>query len=109
VSREYFWALLTLIGAVLLAIVSVNVVPRSETARYLPACPESVEDSQKIRRLMKRGFDSAFVAQIGLLFKVYGQNIPNVEKQRELTKKGMENAIVAYRIGMEAVDNWECG
>lgn len=72
------------------------------------ACPDNIEDSQKIRRMMERGFESAFTQQIGQLYKVYIGNAPTVEKQREYTKKGMENAIAAYRIGISAIEGWEC-
>jgi hypothetical protein len=80
---------------------------RSEPSPPVKAC-EGIQDTEKIRRLMERGFDSAFTAQIGQLYKVYTTNAPSVEKQREYTRKGIENAIVAYRIGISAIEAWEC-
>jgi hypothetical protein len=65
------------------------------------------DDSEKIRKLMETAFTEAFQLQIGTLFKVYLTNAPQVEKQREFTKKGIDNAVAGYRLALEAVEKWE--
>ena len=72
------------------------------------ACKDKSADTKEIRRLMYRGFDSAFQQQIGQLFKVYVGNAPSVEEQRAYTAKGIHNAVAAYRIAISAVNAWEC-
>jgi hypothetical protein len=72
------------------------------------ACKDKSEDTKQIRRMMYRAFDSAFTQQIGQLYKVYIGNAPSVEEQRAYTKKGIDNAVAAYRVGISAVNSWEC-
>jgi hypothetical protein len=64
-------------------------------------------DKDKIRDLMLQGFEAAFVAQIGNLFKVYTTNVVSVQDQHIYTKKGIENAVSAYRLAVKAVNEWD--
>jgi hypothetical protein len=64
-------------------------------------------DIEEIRALMMTGFEQAFIAQIGQLYKVYMANVPTVKEQQEYTKRGIEAAVAAYRLAMSAVEDWE--
>jgi hypothetical protein len=64
--------------------------------------------TEHVRRMMRRGFDQAFLQQIMHLYQIYLTNIATVgDKQREYTKTGIENAVKAYRLAREAVEEWE--
>lgn len=65
-----------------------------------------MNSTEDIKALMLNAFDQAFVAQIAQLYKVYNQNAPTVEEQREYTKRGIENAVASYRLAVEAVNGW---
>ena len=67
----------------------------------------AMAQDEQIKRMMERAFEQAFQAQIGKLYSVYIGNASSVEEQRSYTKKGIENAIAAYRIAIEAVNSWE--
>jgi hypothetical protein len=56
---------------------------------------------------MQRAFEQAFATQIGNLYRVYVTNAPSVETQRKATARGIESAVAAYRLGVEAVANWK--
>ena len=86
-------------------LISISVDVQSETPPGA-TCSVNPDDDEEVRRKMERGFDQAFQQQIASLFKVYTQNAPSVEQQRAYTKTGMENAIAAWRIAMEAVEGW---
>jgi hypothetical protein len=63
--------------------------------------------NEQIKRMMERAFDSAFQQQLGGLYKTFIANVTGgVKDQKEYTKTGIENAIAAYRLAMEAVENW---
>ena len=100
-------AVVTLLIAVALAylLISFSVDVQSETPPGA-VCSVNPDDDEEVRRKMERGFDQAFQQQIASLFKVYTQNAPSVEQQRAYTKTGMENAIAAWRVAMEAVEGW---
>ncbi len=65
-----------------------------------------MNDDDYIRGLMFKGFEQAFMASIQQLFMVYsaGASDPN---QAERSKKGIANAVAAFRLAIEAVKNWE--
>jgi hypothetical protein len=63
--------------------------------------------NDKIRRMMGRAFDQAFQAQIAHLFQIFITNQGSVASQKEYTKKGIENAINAYRLAQSAMADWE--
>lgn len=63
--------------------------------------------TEDIKVLMLNAFDQAFQAQIGSLYKIYLQNMAAVSEQQEFTKKGIKNAIAAYRLAIEAVNSWD--
>jgi hypothetical protein len=66
----------------------------------------AIDDVEGIRILMRRAFEQAFSQQIMALFKVYTTNAPTVKDQQEFTRRGIENAVAAYRLAMTAVDEW---
>ena len=65
------------------------------------------KEDEHIKRMMERAFEQAFQAQIAHLYSVYVGNKSSVPEQRSYTKKGIENAIAAYRLAIAAVDAWE--
>jgi hypothetical protein len=65
-----------------------------------------LEPNEHIRKLMRQGFEEAFRAQIGLLYRTY-LTAPDREEQRARTATGMRNAIEAYRLAMAAIDEWK--
>ena len=65
------------------------------------------DEHEHLQRIMRRAFENAFQAQIGKLYSVYIGNAPSVEQQQSYTKKGIENAIAAYRLAMAAVEAWD--
>jgi hypothetical protein len=72
----------------------------------MPTEPDN--DSERIRRLMMAAFEEAFQLQIGHLYKTYLANAVSIgEQQRVHTKKGIENAIAAYRLALEAIEQWK--
>jgi hypothetical protein len=66
-----------------------------------------MNSTEDIKALMLNAFDQAFQAQIGSLYKIYLQNMAAVSEQQEFTKKGIKNAIAAYRLAIEAVNSWD--
>lgn len=65
------------------------------------------DDVEQIKVLMTKGFEQAFMAAIANLFMVYSANVSVTEGQAERTKKGIENAVEAYRLAIMAVEEWE--
>ena len=65
------------------------------------------DQDEQIRRMMDRAFEQAFQAQIAHLYQIYITNKGSVESQNEYTKRGIENAVEAYRMAMKAVDEWK--
>jgi len=65
------------------------------------------DPNTKIKRMMERAFDQAFQAQIAHLFQIFITNQGSVASQKEYTKKGIDNAIDAYRLAQAAVADWE--
>jgi hypothetical protein len=63
-------------------------------------------DNVTIKMLMIGGFDQAFMTQIGKLYQVYLSNVTGVGLPSENTKKGIENAIAAYKQAVAAVNEW---
>jgi hypothetical protein len=64
-------------------------------------------DNATIKMLMMGGFDQAFMAQVGKLYQIYLSNVTGgVREPEETTKRGIENAIEAYRVSVRAVNGW---
>jgi len=96
--REYLWALLTLVIAVLLAIILVNVAneePRSE------ALMASAYD-KKLDRLDRRGVEAAYTARVGLLFQNWMTDTNKESQDRAL--RGHRNARKIYIEVISAID-----
>lgn len=68
---------------------------------------DAMSDTDGIRLLMQRAFEQAFATQIGNLYRVYITNAPTVEAQRKATARGIESAVAAYRLAVEAVASWK--
>lgn len=60
---------------------------------------------EEIKGLMYDAFERAFQEQLGQLYKVYMSNVGSAD-QAVRTKKGIENAVEAYRLAVAAVDSW---
>jgi hypothetical protein len=99
-KREYFWALLTLIIAVALAIILVNVAndPRSEP--YPPLQPSAYD--RKLDRLDRRGIEAAYSSRVALLFQNWMTDTTAESHKRAL--KGHRNARTIYIEAMTALD-----
>jgi hypothetical protein len=65
------------------------------------------DDQDQLKRLMRQAVEEAFQLQIGHLYKIYLTNAPTVDNQREYTRKGIENAIAAYRLALAVIEEWE--
>lgn len=65
------------------------------------------DDVEEIKSLMKNAFDQAFMRAIEQLFMIYSANAAVTSGQAERTKRGIENAIAAYRLAIDAVNSWE--
>ena len=68
-KREYLWALVTLIIAVVLAIILVNVVKDDPRSQPVPERQQSVYE-QKLTRLERRGVDAAYTNRHGLAIQI---------------------------------------
>jgi hypothetical protein len=66
-----------------------------------------IDQDVHIKRMMERAFEQAFQQQIMHLFQVFVTNQGTIAQQKEYTKKGIDNAIEAYRLAIAAVDEWE--
>lgn len=64
------------------------------------------DQDEQIKRMMERAFEQAFQAQIAHLFQIYTTNQGGVANQKEYTRKGINNAVDAYRLAVAAVDEW---
>ena len=100
-------AAITVAIALALAIVLISLADDVQPAPAAACIPTTPEEDAEIRRMMGRGFDQAFQQQIASLYKVYVGNAPSVEKQRQYTKTGIENAVAAWRIAASVADAWE--
>ncbi len=98
--REYFWALITLVIAVALALTLLSLAndPRSEP--YPPLQP-SVYD-RKLDRLDRRGIEAAYSSRVALLFQNWMTDTTSESHKRAL--KGHRNARTIYIEAMTAVD-----
>lgn len=67
------------------------------------------EDDEATRALMYAAFEQAFQVQLGQLYKVYLSNVASSLDQAVRTKKGIDQAVEAYRLAIAAVDSWEIG
>jgi hypothetical protein len=98
--REYLWALVTLIIAVALAIILVNVAndPRSQP---VPELIPSVYD-RKLLRLDRAGVEAAYRARIALLFQNWMTDTNEASHDRAL--RGHRNARKIYIEVMTGID-----
>jgi hypothetical protein len=62
-------------------------------------------DDDDIRNIMLEGFEHAFQAQLGKLFEVFLSS-GSPDEQAVRTKRGIENAVEAYKRAVSAVDSW---
>ena len=58
-----------------------------------------------VKTLMFEAFEHAFQAQLGKLFEVFLSS-GSSDEQAVRTKKGIENAVEAYKRAVSAVDSW---
>jgi hypothetical protein len=98
--REYFWALITLVIAVALALALLSLAndPRSET--YPPLQPSAYD--RKLDRLDRRGIEAAHSSRVALLFQNWMTDTTAESHKRAL--KGHRNARTIYIEAMTAVD-----
>jgi hypothetical protein len=98
--REYFWALITLVIAVALALALLSLAndPRSET--YPPLQPSAYD--RKLDRLDRRGIEAAYSSRVALLFQNWMTDTTAESHKRAL--KGHRNARTIYIEAMTAVD-----
>jgi hypothetical protein len=99
--REYFWALITLLIAVALAIILLSLAndPRSETS-YPPLQPSAYD--KKLDRLDRRGIEAAYGSRVALLFQNWMTDTTAESHKRAL--KGHRNARQIYIEAMTALD-----
>jgi hypothetical protein len=67
---EYFWALLTLVIAILLAIILLNVVKDDGAQSQVPEIQKSAYD-ERLNTLDQQALDDAYVLQASHLFAVW--------------------------------------
>lgn len=99
--QEYFWALLTLVIAVLLAIVLLNIAKDDPRSEPVPALQHSVYD-KKLDRLDRRGIEAAYSSRVALLFQNWMTDTGKESSNRAL--RGHRNARQIYIEAMTAVD-----
>ena len=102
-KREYLWALLTLVIAVGLAILLVNIVKDDVASPQTQVCA-SPEDRDRIRKLELDAFDNAFHDHITKLFSIWVHD-PN-QQQPKRASIGNDIAIKAYMHARQLVLDW---
>ena len=100
--REYLWALLTLIIAVVLAFALLSAA-RDETRSEgnLPCI--TGEDQEKILRMSLRAVDQAFQHHVNNLFSNW---VLDASQQPSRAQKGMQNGIKAWLRAQDDAKKW---
>jgi hypothetical protein len=99
-NREYFWALLTLVIAVLLAILLLSVAKEDIARSETPDLPPSVYD-EALEKLDREAIQEAYKAQIAHLFSTWMKDKQH-QPFRALT--GHRQARQAYIDSMSGID-----
>ena len=101
-SREYRWALVTLIIAVVLAFILLGIAKDdSSQGQPVPELKSSVYD-RKLLRLDRRGVDAAYSARVALLFQNWMTDTNQASQDRAL--RGHRNAREIYVKVMTGID-----
>ena len=106
-SREYLWALITLIIAIALAFILLSTAKDdSKSATQLQPLPKCLDSETRdgIRRMTDRAVDQGYQRHVSHLFDVLMGN-PNTE-QFNRARVGMQNGIKGYLLSQEYIDAW---
>jgi hypothetical protein len=107
-TRQYFWALLTLIIAIALAFILLSTAKDDSqgAVQQLPPLPGCInnETRGKLERLTNRAVDQGYQRHVSHLFDVLMGN-PNRE-QFDRARVGMQNGIKGYLLAQEHIDAW---
>lgn len=101
-KREYLWALLTLIIAIGLAILLVNIVKDDAASPQTQVCA-SPEDRDRIRAIELKAFDDAFHEHITKLFSIW---VHDPGEQPKRARAGNDTAIKAYLHARKMTLDW---
>ena len=100
-TREYLWALLTLIIAIALAFILLSTAKDDSKSESSPPLPSSVYD-RKLNRLDRAGVEGAYRARVGLLFQNWMTDTNKESQDRAL--RGHRNARKIYIEVMTGID-----
>jgi hypothetical protein len=108
-TKDYLWALLTLVAAIALAFVLLSVAQDDNSkgaVQQLPPLPRCIDKDTraKIERLTNRAVDQGYQRHVSHLFDVLMGN-PNTE-QFNRARTGMQNGIKGYLLAQEHVSAW---
>jgi hypothetical protein len=98
--REYWWALITLIIAVALAVFLLSVAAEDSSDSAEPLA--STEYNRRLDRLDRKGVEAAYVTRVGLLFQNWMTDTNQASQERAL--KGHRNARDIYVKVMRGID-----
>ena len=106
-TKDYLWALITLIIAIILAIILLSVARDSDAPAQsqTPAPPFITASMQEdIRRLAHRGLADAMEDRIKVLFEVWMKD-PEADQPRRASN-GIRQAISAYVRSYDMINGW---
>jgi hypothetical protein len=93
VRSEYLWALVTLIIAILLAIILINVAKEDEAPAMVQVdCMDPIE-RERIREIVLNAVDTGLSEQIQHLFEVWTKDLSDQPKRAQV---GTNNALNAH-------------
>lgn len=105
-TRDYIWALITLVIAVILAILLLMLTRDGEGGAQPKIAIECIdlELQHEIRKLALQGFDLAFVDRVQLLYDTWTRDAAHLHPERG--QVGMRNAINAYVYARDLANKW---
>lgn len=105
-TRDYWWALITLIIAIALAFMLLSTAKDETKSATLPPLPKCLDSKTRdtIERLTDRAVDQGYQRHVSHLFDVLMGN-PNKE-QFDRARVGMQNGIKGYLLAQEYIETW---
>jgi hypothetical protein len=66
-----------------------------------------IDQDKVIKGLIRTALDDAFRLQVGHLYKTWLTNPGEMDAARIRAAKGLDTAIAAYRVAIDALETWE--
>jgi hypothetical protein len=103
-NREYIWALLTLIIAIVLAFILISVSKDDASSKVQHDCVDPTE-RERVRQLVFDGIDQGLVTSMSHLFDVWTKDPQNSQPQR--AQVGTTNAVNAHVRARKLAFAWD--